>query len=132
VGRPKLTTEELQLRGTYRADRHAPKLAVPLPADVEEARLLDEARKRVRGKAALGFFDRQRSAYTGWSAREAELLVQAAALVQTIEDADAAVRRDGMIVTGAKGGLVRHPALIVAGAARTELRHTLRALNLED
>jgi hypothetical protein len=133
MARPRLDVTEHLLRGTLRADRHQdlPRIEPAHEPDPDEDRRLDAASRRVRGTAGRAFFARLRGAYGGWTAGAVELLAQAAALAQLIADAEAEIRRDGMTVVGAKGGTVRHPALIVAAQARTELRHTMRALKLE-
>jgi hypothetical protein len=128
MGRPKVDPEILKLRGTYRPDRHAARVAPPMPADADEEAALDEARTRIHGKAGVAFFDRLRAGLVGFDVAELELLVQAARLTQLIEDAEAEIRKDGLLIDGRDGGRHRHPAAIIASGARTELRHTLKTL----
>jgi hypothetical protein len=133
MGRPAKSAAEHKLTRTYRPDRHAPRVVGSVPRDpgVEAAEWdrLAEARTRVTGAAGLAFVDRMASAYAEWSAAELELLVQAAALVTTIAECESRIARDGLLLKR-RDGAVRHPVTITLGAARTELRHTLRALGL--
>lgn len=124
----------MRTTGRYRADRH-PKVVATLTrdadAEAEERQRLSAARGRVVGQAGQAFFDRLVDGYAEWTAADVELLVAAANLANLIAECEVAIARDGLVLDGAKGGLVRHPSSITLGGARTELRQTLRALSLD-
>lgn len=109
-----------------------PAVAPRLVGGEAEAARLVEARRRVPGEGGKEFFDSVTREFAKWSAPELELLVRAAQAVARVEEARARVEEDGILVDGARGGLVRHPALLVERAALSDLRAALKDLKLDE
>lgn len=101
-------------------------------ADANEAAAIEAARERLSGQAGRRFFDAIVTRYAGWSPSELELLIRAGQATDRIEEAREQVQRDGIVVDGARGGQVRHPALAIERAALAELRALLKHLRLEE
>ena len=63
---------------------------------------------------------------------DAELLTEAARMLDLLEALHAAVEEDGPLIRDHRGNLVTHPATIEARQVREALRKTLHALGIPD
>lgn len=140
AGRPSLSADVHRLRGTYRPDRHGPRVIgataaaiVPIaaPSPVEKP---DETPTDAPTHLEPATLMWAEYILTNWTLDEhhARLLQLACEAWDTSQRAHAIVAVEGMTVPTAAGGCKAHPLLAVAAAARAQFASLIAQLNLED
>ncbi|WP_455359066.1 phage terminase small subunit P27 family [Streptomyces sp. SYSU K21746] len=114
--------------GSYRADRHAERLTLP-PSDLTEPdwdTVLGDGPGAERVKAdASGIWQRVApalSAATRISDAQREVVITFCTAQARVWEAERLISRDGLLVVGANGGLVKNPATTVVNTYSSILR----------
>jgi P27 family predicted phage terminase small subunit len=111
-------TKVLQLRGTFRSDRHGGQEphATPLKAAPRPPKHIDETARKIWRKLAPALVAAELLTENDLGAFESYCVIYARAL-----DAEAVVAVEGRTVT-TQQGLKRHPELVTAEKARADMR----------
>jgi len=125
-GHNRRSTEEHLARATYRADRHGAKVVSLPPSPAAPPSPPSGLRK-----ASRDLWTRYVTAYDGWGPYEFMLLEQALRAGDRAADCRRRVARDGIVVTGKRGGGRRaHPLLKILRSEERFMLDVFRQLGL--